>query len=180
MIITFFLIIILSACFIIYKLKSVNNKNLKQAKPDKIKENNLTEEEKILIKEYFYTLDKYLDGFFLRKYILSLISVRLSDIEKLKAKYIDINCREVSFPILYSDIFDKNSSLSKFLKLEYSEDLSQESSTLHSEKLIDQIKNNRIKKKHYYILNELKNYIDEDDHKNWDKLYALEPVAIVN
>lgn len=128
-------------------------------------------------------LPNYLDGFFTRKYILSLMSVKPDDIKKLKAKYPDIDSSQVRVPGLYSDRLGKyQGQMRDYLNTKMPH-VKHEANLKdgfdidhHTEKVKESLKN----KHHTKILDELEKLIDPDDAPNLARLRASEAVAMVN
>lgn len=128
-------------------------------------------------------LPNYLDGNFTRKYILSLMSLKLDDIKKLKAKYPDINSNQVRIPGVYSERLGKYQGQmrdylnTKMPHVKHEADLTDGFDIdKHTEKVKQSLKD----KHHNKILDELEKLIDPSDAPNLARLRALEAVAMVN
>lgn len=138
----------------------------------------LSAKDKTRIKNYFEKIELFLDSYFLKKYSSYFKCITQENKEELKVKHEVQDLNEIIFPVSYYKIHE-NSSLVEFLK-EMCQELNIECNEADYENLIKNIKHHYKIKSHKKVLDELKEYIAEEDYPNWQKLYDSNPITILN
>lgn len=139
---------------------------------------NLSDKDKERIKDYFNKIEWFLDSYFLKKYSSYFKCIDFNDKDKLKHNHHEQDLNQIIFPVSYYKI-QENSSLVNFLRSICLE-LGIETQEFEYKNLINQIKSYYKINSHKKILDELKEYISEQDKENWKKLYDSKPVSILN
>jgi len=146
-------------------------------------ENSTNENPEIVktLEEYFSSLEKYLKSSFLRKYILSLRSISLEDIEKLEKLYPEVDVKTISFPFQSVELVKNMKQINIYILKQinqYDGDINNSMKNEHSY-ILKELKRLIALKAHKEILEELKNYIKDKDESKWNDLFNSEPISLI-
>jgi len=158
------------------KINYDEKQSTKNSKKDSF-ERQFTENPEIVktLEEYFSSLERYLKSSFLRKYILSLRSISLEDLEKLEKKYLEIDVKTISFPFQSVELVKNMEQINMYIL----EKINNSNMKNEHSYILRELKKLIALKAHKEILEELKKYIKEKDENKWDELFNSEPVSLV-
>ena len=127
------------------------------------------------LNEYFSSLERYLKSSFLRKYILSLRSISLEDLEKLEKKYLEIDVKTISFPFQSVELVKNMEQINMYIL----EKINNSNMKNEHSYILRELKKLIALKAHKEILEELKNYIKDKDESKWNDLFNSEPISLI-
>ncbi len=139
---------------------------------------NLSNKDKERIKDYFNKIELFFDSYFLKKYSSYFKCIDYDKKDELKNIHQNQDMNQIIFPVSYYKI-KENSSLVSFLR-DLCLELGIETQEYDYNSLVNLIKEYYKTNSHRKILRELKEFINDQDLGNWERLYESKPISILN